>query len=299
MKTTALLTTSVGDYPKRAGKVRDIYELPEHMLLVATDRISAYDVVMPNGIPDKGRVLTQISAFWFDLLGDIIPNHLVSVAMKDLPEDIRTEEEIDGRFMLCRKAKVVPVECVVRGYLAGSGWKEYKESQTVCGIELPEGLKQCSELPEPIFTPATKAEQGEHDENISFERACEIVGEEKMTKLRDASIALYSRGREYALKHGLILADTKFEFGTDEEGNLMLIDEVLTPDSSRFWPADVYKPGKDQPSFDKQFVRNHLDKIKFDRQPPAPPLPAEIVQKTRAKYIEAFTRLTGQPFPWE
>ncbi len=299
MKTTALLTTSVGNYPKRAGKVRDIYELPEHMLLVATDRISAYDVVMPNGIPDKGRVLTQISAFWFEQLGDIIPNHLVSVAMKDLPEDLRTEEELDGRFMLCRKAKVVPIECVVRGYLAGSGWKEYQESQTVCGLALPAGLKQCSELPEPIFTPATKAEQGEHDENVSFEQACDAAGVELVTRLRDVSIALYSKGREYARERGLILADTKFEFGMDENGELMLIDELLTPDSSRFWPADAFKPGKDQPSFDKQFVRNHLDKIKFDRTPPAPPLPADIVQKTRAKYIEAFTRLTGQPFPWE
>ena len=299
MKTTALLTTSVGNYPKRTGKVRDIYELPEHMLLVATDRISAYDVVMPNGIPDKGRVLTQISAFWFEQLGDIIPNHLVSVALKDLPEDLRTEEELDGRFMLCRKAKVVPIECVVRGYLAGSGWKEYQESQTVCGLALPTGLKQCSELPEPIFTPATKAEQGEHDENVSFEQACDAAGVELVTRLRDVSIALYSKGREYARERGLILADTKFEFGMDENGELMLIDELLTPDSSRFWPADAFKPGKDQPSFDKQFVRNHLDKIKFDRTPPAPPLPADIVQKTRAKYIEAFTRLTGQPFPWE
>jgi len=299
MKTTALLTTSVGNYPKRTGKVRDIYELPEHMLLVATDRISAYDVVMPNGIPDKGRVLTQISAFWFEQLGDIIPNHLVSVALKDLPEDLRTEEELDGRFMLCRKAKVVPIECVVRGYLAGSGWKEYQESQTVCGLALPAGLKQCSELPEPIFTPATKAEQGEHDENVSFEQACDAAGVELVTRLRDVSIALYSKGREYARERGLILADTKFEFGMDENGELMLIDELLTPDSSRFWPADAFKPGKDQPSFDKQFVRNHLDKIKFDRTPPAPPLPADIVQKTRAKYIEAFTRLTGQPFPWE
>jgi phosphoribosylaminoimidazole-succinocarboxamide synthase len=299
MKTTALLTTSVGNYPKRTGKVRDIYELPEHMLLVATDRISAYDVVMPNGIPDKGRVLTQISAFWFKQLGDIVPNHLVSVALKDLPDDIRAEEELDGRFMLCRKAKVVPIECVVRGYLAGSGWREYKESQSVCGLTLPAGLKQCSELPEPIFTPATKAQQGEHDENVSFEQACDAAGVELVTRLRDISIALYSKGRQYALERGLILADTKFEFGLDENGELMLIDELLTPDSSRFWPADVFKPGKDQPSFDKQFVRNHLDKIKFDRTPPAPPLPADIVRKTRAKYIEAYTRLTGQPFPWE
>jgi len=299
MNSTALLTTSIGNYPKRAGKVRDIYELPEHVLLVATDRISAYDVIMPNGIPDKGRVLTQISAFWFGLLGDTIANHLISVDMKDLPEDIRTNKELDGRFMLCKKADVVPIECVVRGYLAGSGWKEYKESQTVCGVELPPKLKQCDELPEPIFTPATKAEQGDHDENISFERGCEIIGTDTMTELRDKAIAVYNQGREYAAQRGIILADTKFEFGRDSDGQLMLIDEVLTPDSSRFWPADTYKPGKDQPSFDKQFVRNHLDKIKFDRTPPAPPLPAEIVQKTREKYIEAFTKLTGKEFPWE
>lgn len=297
MKSTALLTTSIGNYPKRCGKVRDIYELPEKLLIVATDRISAYDVVMPNGIPDKGRVLTQISVFWFNLLSKITPNHLISVTMKDLPEDCRSEE-IDGRFMLCRKAEVTPIECVVRGYLAGSGWKEYKASGSVCGIELPAGLKQCAELPEPIFTPATKATSG-HDENVSFRTACQTVGEEVMGSLRDKSIALYSRARDYAAERGIIVADTKFEWGTDAGGNFMLIDEVLTPDSSRFWPAETYKPGKAQPSFDKQFVRDYLDKIKFDRTPPAPPLPAEIVRKTRAKYIEAYTRLTGQKFPWE
>ena len=298
MKTTALLTTSIGDYPKRTGKVRDIYELPEHLLIVATDRISAYDVVMPNGIPDKGRVLTQISVFWFNLLGDVTPHHLVSAAMKDLPPQCRSDE-LDGRFMLCRKAKVTPIECVVRGYLAGSGWREYKETSQVCGIALPAKLKQCAKLPEPIFTPATKAEQGEHDENISFETACELVGEEMMTQLRDKSIALYKKAEEYAAQRGIILADTKFEWGTDSDGQLMLIDECFTPDSSRFWPADLYKPGKSQSSFDKQFVRDYLDKIKFDRKPPAPLLPAEVVQKTREKYIEAYTRLSGQPFPWE
>ncbi|MCD4824861.1 MAG: phosphoribosylaminoimidazolesuccinocarboxamide synthase [Phycisphaerae bacterium] len=299
MKSTALLTSSVGSYPKLTGKVRDIYDLGSELMLVATDRISAYDVVMPNGIPDKGRVLTQISAFWFDMLKDIVPNHVISVALKDLPEDLHGQEELDGRFMLCRKAKVVPIECVVRGYLAGSGWREYKESRTVCGIKLPDKLKQCSELPEPIFTPATKAEQGEHDENISFERACDIVGAETMTRLCELSIAIYNKGREFAAEKGIILADTKFEFGLDEDGNIMLIDEVLTPDSSRFWPADSYKPGKDQPSFDKQFVRDYLDKIKFDRTPPAPPLPPEIVSSTREKYIDAYTKLTGQTFPWE
>ncbi len=297
MKSTALLTTSIENYPKRSGKVRDIYELPEHILLIAADRISAFDVVMSNGIPDKGRVLTQISAFWFDLLKDITPNHLVSTAMKDLPEDCRGDE-LDGRFMLCKKAKVIPVECIVRGYLAGGGWKEYQEQGTVCGIALPEKLKQCAELPEPIFTPSTKAEHG-HDENITFEIACDTVGEKLMTEVRDRSLAIYNKARQYAAERGIILADTKFEWGMDSDGEIILIDECLTPDSSRFWPADSYKPGKSQPSFDKQFVRDYLDEIKFDRTPPGPPLPAEIVQKTRAKYIEAYTRLTGQKFPWE
>ncbi len=297
MKSTALLTTSIGNYPKRSGKVRDIYELPDQLLIVATDRISAYDVVMPNGIPDKGRVLNQISAFWFNLLADITPNHLISVSLEDLPDDCRSEE-LDGRFMLCRKCQVVPIECVVRGYLAGSGWREYKADGAVCGIDLPDGLKQCAELPEPIFTPATKAESG-HDENISFQRVCELIGRDVATEIRGRSIALYQRARGHAAERGIILADTKFEWGRDDDGQLVLIDEVLTPDSSRFWPAEGYKPGRDQPSFDKQFVRNYLDKIKFDRTPPGPVLPAEIVQKTRAKYIEAYTRLTGQDFPWE
>ncbi len=297
MKSTALLTTTIGNYAKRSGKVRDIYDLPDQLLIVATDRISAYDVVMPNGIPDKGRVLTQISAFWFRLLAGLTPHHLLSTALKDLPEDCRSDE-LDGRFMLCKRCEVVPVECVVRGYLAGSGWREYQDGQAVCGIELPAGLKQCDELPEPIFTPATKAETG-HDENISFERACELVGEDVASEIRDRSIAVYQRGRAHAAERGIILADTKFEWGRDEDGRITLVDEVLTPDSSRFWPADGYKPGRSQPSFDKQFVRDYLDKIKFNRTPPGPVLPAEIVQKTRAKYIEAYTRLTGQEFPWE
>lgn len=297
MRTTALLTTTIGNYPKRSGKVRDIYELPEGLLLVATDRISAYDVVMPNGIPDKGRVLTQISAFWMTMLADVTAHHMVSIDLAELPEDCRSEE-IDGRFMFCRKAQVIPIECVVRGYLAGSGWREYKESQGICGVKLPPKLKQASALPEPIFTPATKAESG-HDENITFERACELVGAEAMAAVRERSIALYNRARVYAAERGILVADTKFEWGTDADGDLMLIDEVLTPDSSRFWPADGYKPGRPQPSFDKQFVRDYLDKIKFDRKPPAPALPVEIVQKTRAKYVEAYTRLTGEPFPWE
>jgi phosphoribosylaminoimidazole-succinocarboxamide synthase len=297
MKSTALLSTSLGTYPKRSGKVRDIYEVGDHLLIIASDRISAYDVVMANGIPDKGRVLTQISLFWFNLLSDMVPNHLITASLKDLPEDVRNEE-LDGRFMLCRRARVVPIECVVRGYLAGSGWREYKESGTVCGVELPSGLKESSELPEPIFTPATKAETG-HDENISFEQACEIAGEDVMETLRSNSLAIYNRAREHAAERGIIVADTKFEWGHDEHDQLMLVDEVLTPDSSRFWPADQYRPGRSQPSFDKQFVRDYLDKVKFNRTPPGPALPAEVVQKTRQKYIEAYTRLTGQEFPWE
>jgi phosphoribosylaminoimidazole-succinocarboxamide synthase len=295
---TALLTTSLSNYPKRTGKVRDIYELDDRrLLIVATDRISAYDVVMPNGIPDKGRLLTQISAFWFELLSDIVPNHMVSTDLGDLPKDCR-DEEIDGRFMLCRKAEVVPIESVVRGYLAGSGWKEYKESLSICGVKLPRKLKQCAKLPEPIFTPATKAATG-HDENITFQAACEMVGKDVMNLLRDKSIALYSRSATYAAARGIIVADTKFEWGRDAKGQLILIDECLTPDSSRFWPADQYEPGREQPSFDKQFLRDWLDEIGFDRTPPGPLLPAEIVQKTREKYVEAFTRLTGRRFQWE
>ena len=299
MKSIALLTTAVESFPKRSGKVRDIYELPgDQLLLVATDRISAFDVVMPNGIPDKGRVLTQISAFWFSMLGDVCKNHIVSMAMKDLPEEFQSEE-MDGRFMLCKKTEVVPIECVIRGYLAGSGWKEYKESGTVCGVSLPEKLKEGSQLPEPIFTPATKAELGDHDENVSFEHASDVVGVETMTELRDKAMGLYVKARDYAAEKGIILADTKFEFGRDTDGEIIVIDEVLTPDSSRFWPADTWKPGRSQPSFDKQFVRDYLDKIKFNRTPPGPTLPADIVQKTRARYIEAYTRLTGQKFLWE
>ncbi len=296
MKTTALLTTSVGELPKRSGKVRDMYELPQGLLMVATDRISAYDVVMPNGIPDKGRVLTQISLFWFNLLAEITPNHLLSTSLTDLPEDLRNDE-LDGRFMLCRKAKVVPIECIVRGYLAGSGFKEYTKSGTVCGIKLPKGLQQCSQLPEPIFTPSTKAETG-HDENISFDIAVKTVGKDLAAQLRDRSLAVYNKARAYAAQKGIIIADTKFEWGLDESGKLILIDEVLTPDSSRFWPADLYQPGRDQPSFDKQFVRDWLDEIGFNRRPPGPTLPIDIVQKTREKYVEAYTRLTGREFPW-
>jgi len=296
MKSTALLTTSGPGYPKRSGKVRDIYDLGKQLLIVATDRISAYDVVMPNGIPDKGRVLTQISLFWFAKLADLAPHHLISSALQDLPADLRNNE-LDGRFMLVKSCEVIPIECVVRGYLAGSGWREYQKSQSVCGIVLPSGLKRSAKLPAPIFTPATKAASG-HDENISQDTAAEQVGADVVAELRDRSIAVYNAAAEYAAERGVIIADTKFEWGRDENGDLILIDEVLTPDSSRFWPAEQYKAGRDQPSFDKQFVRNYLDKIKFSRRPPAPVLPTDIVQKTRRKYIEAYTLLTGQSFAW-
>ena len=277
--------------------MRDIYDLGDRLLIVATDRISAYDVVMPNGIPDKGRVLTQISVFWFHRLAAVTAHHLLSTELADLPEDCR-DEEIAGRFMLCRKAQVVPIECVVRGYLAGSGWREYKESGAVCGVKLPKKLKQGSQLPEPIFTPATKAATG-HDENITFDAAAGLVGKETATELRDKSIALYTEARTYAAERGILVADTKFEWGRLPDGQLILIDECLTPDSSRFWPAEDYQPGRDQPSFDKQYLRDWLDEIGFDRKPPAPLLPQEVVEATRAKYVEAYTRLIGEPFPWE
>jgi phosphoribosylaminoimidazole-succinocarboxamide synthase len=297
MRTTALLTTSVGRYPKRSGKVRDLYDLGDRLLIVATDRISAYDVVMPNGIPDKGRVLTQISAFWFRKLAPLTAHHLLSTELAELPEDCR-DEEIAGRFMLCRKAEVVPIECVVRGYLAGSGWREYKEAGSVCGVKLPKKLKQGSKLPQPIFTPATKAATG-HDENITFDAAASLVGNETITELRDRSIAIYDEAREYAAERGILVADTKFEWGRGDGGKLILIDEVLTPDSSRFWPAEAYAPGRDQPSFDKQYLRDWLDEVGFDRKPLAPLLPQEVVQATRDKYVEAYTRLIGEAFPWE
>jgi len=290
MSTTVLLETSLPGLPVRRGKVRDIYDLGDHLLLVATDRISAFDFVLPTGIPDKGRVLTQISAFWFDLLGE--PSHLVTTDVEQVPlGDGVDREPLRGRATLCRKTEVVPVECVVRGYLAGSGWKEYGESGTVCGIELPEGLTESAKLPEPIFTPATKAEEG-HDENISFEQMVEIIGQETADELRRRSLDIFQRGTEYAEQRGIIIADTKFEFGRVGD-EVILIDEVLTPDSSRFWPADQYSPGRGQPSFDKQFVRDYLGSTDWDKNSPPPELPDEIVEQTRAKYLEAYEQLTG------
>jgi phosphoribosylaminoimidazole-succinocarboxamide synthase len=276
----------------RKGKVRDVYEYGDKLLLIATDRISAFDVVMPTPIPMKGIVLTQLSKFWFEMMQDILPNHMVSMGVNDLPGDLQQYRNmLELRSMLVHKADMFPIECVARGYLSGSGWKEYQESGSVCGISLPAGMRECDRLPEPIFTPATKAESG-HDINISFEEAAKIIGEEWAGKLRDLTIKIYERAAAYALPRGIIIADTKFEFGL-YEGQVMLCDEVLTPDSSRFWPRTNYRPGRPQPSFDKQFVRDYLDKIRFNRQPPGPELPEAVVKGTTEKYLEAYRMLTG------
>ena len=292
-----VLQTTLADLPVRRGKVRDIYDLGERLLLVSTDRISAFDWILPTGIPDKGRVLTQISNFWFDYLK--VPNHLISddVDDFDLPEGVDLSQ-LAGRSVLVRKTDVVPIECVVRGYLSGSGWKEYCKSGTVCGLSLREGLQESDRLPEPIFTPATKAEQGEHDENISFERMVDLVGIERSEELRQRSFDIYRRGVEYASERNIIIADTKFEFGVVDD-EVILIDEVLTPDSSRFWPTDRYTPGGGQPSYDKQFVRDWLTDSGWDKNSDPPELPEPVVAKTREKYIEAFERLTGKTFAWK
>ncbi|MCC7292693.1 MAG: phosphoribosylaminoimidazolesuccinocarboxamide synthase [Phycisphaerales bacterium] len=280
----------------RRGKVRDVYDLGEELLLVTTDRISAYDVVLPTPIPGKGAMLTAISEFWFARFTSLVKHHLIEVVRDRAPAGLEAHlPQLAGRTMRCRKTRVVPIECVVRGYLAGSGWKEYQQTGRVCGIELPAGLRQCDRLPTPIFTPATKEEEG-HDENISFERACELVGGDVMTTLRQRSIALYENAAAHAASRGIIIADTKFEFGRLGE-DLLLIDEVLTPDSSRFWPADRYAPGRDQESFDKQYVRNYLTTLveqgTWNKTPPGPPLPREVVENTRRIYAEAVRRLTG------
>jgi len=277
----------------KSGKVREVFDLGDRLLFVATDRISAFDCIMPNGIPRKGEVLTQISYFWFAQTAAFQPNHLLGGAADPLPPALQPfAAQLARRCMMVKKARPLAIECVVRGYLAGSGWKEYRERQTVCGIKLPPGLPESAELPEPIFTPATKAESG-HDENISFAEAEKIVGQEIAGQARAASLKLYQFAREYARQRGIIIADTKFEFGVFE-GKLLLIDEVLTPDSSRFWPADQYQPGRGQPSFDKQFVRDYLETLDWNKQPPAPALPADVVAKTQAKYLDAYARLTGK-----
>ena len=281
--------------PDAQGKVRDIYDLGDKLLMVATDRISAFDYILEDEIPHKGAVLTQISLFWLDQLKDVIGNHLISADVADLPEQFKPYADyLRGRFMLVKKAEMFPVECIVRGYLAGSGLKEYQKQGTVCGIQLPEGLVNSSKLPEPIFTPSTKAEIGDHDENISFERCAQILGEDAATQLRDLAIKVYSVARDHAAENGIIIADTKFEFGVID-GEIILADEVLTPDSSRFWPGDAYEPGRDQASFDKQYVRDWLN-ANWDRQGNPPHLPQEVIERTSQKYIAAYEKISGKKF---
>ena len=290
-----ILQTDFADLELYAsGKVRDVYRCDnEHLLFVATDRISAFDYVLATGIPNKGRVLTQLSLFWFDFLKDIVPNHLVTANVEKYPCHLGPYKDLlRGRSMVVVKADMFPVECVVRGYLSGSGWKEYQKTGAVCGIKLPAGLKESARLPEPIFTPATKATTG-HDENISFHDMARIVGAEAAEQLRDLSLGVYQKAADYALARGIIIADTKFEFGRTEAG-LVLADEVLTPDSSRFWPAESYQPGKGQESFDKQYVRDYLEKIQWNKQPPAPALPAEVAERTSQKYVQAYRQMTGR-----
>lgn len=297
---TALLETNLGATPLLGrGKVRDLYAIDDSLLLVATDRISAFDHVLATGIPGKGKILTQISLFWFDLFKDLVPNHLLSADVNDYPASLRPyADQLDGRSMLVKRAAMFPVECVARGYLAGSGWKEYQASQTVCGIPLPGGLLDGSKLPEPIFTPATKSQDGAHDENIPFAKVEELIGKEDAAELRRLTLTIYARAQQHAESRGLILADTKFEFGRIANGRagdgIILADEVLTPDSSRFWDAAQWKPGGPQPSFDKQYVRDYLESIHWNKQAPAPGLPDEVAERTQGKYLEAFRRLTGR-----
>ena len=293
---TPLLQSQLPGLKPGRGKVRDVYDFGDRLLIVATDRISAFDWILPTGIPDKGRVLTQLSKFWFDRLE--VPHHLISMNPADLPLPEGTDvQTLAGRSMVVRKTKVFPIECVVRGYLSGSGWKEYKANQTVCGLRLPAGLRESDLLPDVIFTPATKAESG-HDENISFEQMSALVGVEQAQELRQFSLDVYSKAAEFARSKGIIIADTKFEFGMIDD-RVILIDEVLTPDSSRFWPADLYAPGGPQPSYDKQYVRDWLETTNWDKNSPPPPLPDDVVARTRNKYIDAYERLTGLTFDWK
>ena len=296
MMTETVLQTNIEGFKPVRGKVRDIYDLGDKMIIVATDRISAFDVVMKNGIPYKGIVLTQISKFWFDFLSDTVEHHLISDDVADFPEPFcNYPEQLAWRSMLVKKGEVLPIECVIRGYLAGSGWKEYKENGTVCDQKLPESLKQCQKLPELIFTPATKAERGTHDENISIEQCADIIGKEAAEYVRQKSMDIFRKGSKHAESKGIILADTKFEWARVDD-KIILVDEVLTPDSSRFWPADKYQAGRDQESFDKQFVRNYLEDINFDKSGPGVELPEDIRNKTSDKYIDGYERLTGKKF---
>ncbi len=289
-----LRTELPGLAPPKRGKVRDIYDLGSELLIVSTDRISAFDWVLPNGIPHKGKVLTEVSAFWFQKLSGLVENHVLSFSADGFPEPLKQHRDLlDGRSMLVKKTKVIPIECVVRGYLAGSGWKEYQKAKSVCGIPLPDRLQQCSELPEPIFTPATKEETG-HDINISEGEMARHVGSELTKELRDISLKIYTEAAKYAITRGIIIADTKFEFGQDDDGRIVWIDEALTPDSSRFWPKDQYEPGRDQPSFDKQVVRNYLETTGWDKQSPPPTLPDEVVNMTSEKYLEVSRLLIGR-----
>ncbi len=292
---TALLQSNLGVIPLLGrGKVRDLYAVEDKLLLVASDRLSAFDHVLGSGIPGKGKILTQISLFWFDFLSDIVPNHVITADVSQFPANLQPyADQLEGRSMLVKRADMFPVECVARGYLAGSGWKEYQAGGTVCGIALPAGLEDGSRLPGPMFTPATKSQDGAHDENISFNRTAEVIGKESATELRRLTLAIYEKAAAHAESRGLILADTKFEFGR-VDGKVILADEVLTPDSSRFWDAGLWKPGGPQPSFDKQFVRDYLESIRWNKQAPAPSLPPEIVERTQAKYLEAFRLLTGR-----
>jgi phosphoribosylaminoimidazole-succinocarboxamide synthase len=275
------------------GKVRDIYALADRLLIVASDRLSAFDYVLPTGIPDKGRVLTQLTLFWLDFLRDVVPTHLLTADVDEYPDPLpRYRDQLEGRSMLVKRARIVPIECVARGYLSGSGWKDYLRTGGVCGIPLPPGLRESDKLPEPVFTPATKAQTG-HDENIPFEEAASVAGAELTAKLRDLTLDIYRRAADYAAGRGIIIADTKFEFGL-LDGELILADEVLTPDSSRFWPVETYQPGGPQPSYDKQYVRDYLESIRWDKQPPAPPLPPEVALRTSEKYKDAYRALTGR-----
>jgi phosphoribosylaminoimidazole-succinocarboxamide synthase len=295
MPAHVITSTAGGPFaPSQQGKVRDIYALGDRLLLCATDRLSAFDVVLPDGIPGKGEVLTRISAFWFQKLSHVLPHHLISIALADLPEPFRSHPgTFAGRSMLVRATKPLPVECIVRGYLSGSGWSEYKRTGSVCGITLPAGLRESDRLPEPIFTPTTKAAIGEHDENITFAQMTGLLGDARAREVRDVSLRLYTEGAAHARTRGIIIADTKFEFGVDERGALVWIDEALTPDSSRFWPVAAYTPGGAQPSFDKQFVRDYLTSIKWDKRPPGPLLPADVIATTAQKYAEALAQITG------
>ena len=286
--------------PVKEGKVRELYDIGDQLIMVATDRISAFDYILKNTIPDKGKVLTQMSKFWFDYTKNIVPNHMISIDPADMPEFFRAPEYA-GKSTLCRKLSMIPIECIVRGYITGSGWESYKENGTVCGITLPAGLKECEKLPEPIFTPSTKAEIGIHDENINFDQCVEVCekafpghGADYAAKIRDYTIALYRKCADYALSRGIIIADTKFEFGLDVDGSLILADEVLTPDSSRFWPVSSYVVGKNPPSLDKQYVRDWLDSINFNHQPPGPVLPDDVISRTREIYLKAYEDLSGR-----